>query len=286
MGIDNLTNKMGLIGNPLGHSLSPLMHNSALKRMGYNGIYLPMEVISARLGEAILGLRALNFVGVNVTIPYKQAVIPYLDELSPEAQACQAVNLIQNLDDRLIGHNTDGPGFMASLAEEGITRLTRVLIIGAGGAARSVVYELARAGSTRIDILDLLQERAAALARFVNQTGSAQAFGHIMGESVWAELSPAADLVVNCSPVGMFPDVADSPVNSLDMLKPEAVVYDLIYNPPTTRFLSMAKAMTLKTINGVSMLVHQGALTLKILTGAEPPLAYMKEVINHSIAKE
>lgn len=286
MGIDNLTTRMGLIGNPLGHSLSALMHNSALNRMGYNGIYLPMEVIPARLGEAILGLRALKFAGVNVTIPYKQAVIPYLDKLSPEAEACQAVNLIQNLDDRLIGHNTDGRGFMASLAEEGITRLTRVLLIGAGGAARSVVYELARAGSTRIDILDLVQERAAALAGFVNQIGPARAFGHVIDEAVWAELSPAADLVVNCSPVGMHPHIADTPVSSLDMLTAETVVYDLIYNPPTTRFLSMAKDKDLITINGISMLVHQGALTLKILIGTEPPLAYMKEVINHSVEKK
>lgn len=286
MEINTQTKKLGLIGNPLGHSLSPLMHNMAMTRMGYNGIYLPIEVAAHRLGEAVRGLRALDFTGVNVTIPYKQAVITYLDELSPEAQACQAVNLIQNLEGRLIGHNTDGSGFMASLEEAGVTRLTRVLIIGAGGAARSVVYQLAQAGAAWIDILDLVPERAASLARFVEQIGPVRAAGHFSNPTVWGKLAPDADLVINCSPVGMYPEVEKAPVDSLELLKPAAVVYDLIYNPPATKFLGMAAARHLLTVNGISMLVHQGALTLEILTGAEPPLAYMKEVIVRAIAEK
>ena len=281
--IDNHTLKMGLIGNPLGHSLSPLMHNRTLAHMGLNGIYLPMEIMPPRLGEAVLGLRALNFTGVNVTIPYKQKVIPFLDELSPEAQACQAVNLIRHSEGRLIGYNTDGQGFMASLREEGIDRLSRVIIIGAGGAARSVVYELAQAGATRVDILDLLPERADALAEFVNQATPGSAVGHLMDQAVFAELCPATDLVVNCSPVGMHPAIDRSPVNSLQGLNPEAVVYDLIYNPPATKFLNLARDLNIHTINGAAMLVHQGALTLQILTGRQPPVDFMKEVINHAI---
>lgn len=283
MMIDNHTLKMGLIGNPLGHSLSPLMHNRTLAHMGLNGIYLPMEITPPRLGEAVLGLRALNFTGVNVTIPYKQEVIPYLDELSPTAQACQAVNLIRHSKGRLIGYNTDGQGFMASLREEGIDRLYRVIIIGAGGAARSVVYELAQAGAAQVDILDLLPERAAALAEFVNQATPGSAVGHIMNQSVFADLCPAADLVVNCSPVGMHPGIERSPIDSLEELNPEAVVYDLVYNPPATRFLNLARERGIHTINGAAMLVHQGALTLQILTGVQPPVAFMKEVISHAI---
>ncbi len=281
--IDNRTLRMGLIGNPLGHSLSPLMHNRTLVHMGLNGIYLPMEITPQRLGEAVLGLRALNFTGVNVTIPFKREVIPFLDELSPEAQACQAVNLIRHSEGRLIGYNTDGQGFMASLREEGIDRLNRVIIIGAGGAARSVVYELAQAGAVQVDILDLLPERAAALAEFVNQATPGRAVGHMMDQAVFAGLCPAADLVVNCSPVGMHPGIDRSPVKSLAGLKPEAVVYDLVYNPPATKFLNLARDQKIHTINGAAMLVHQGGLTLQILTGRQPPLAFMKEVINYAI---
>ena len=281
--IDNRTLRMGLIGHPLGHSLSPLMHNRTLAHMGLNGIYLPMEITPLRLGEAVLGLRALNFTGVNVTIPYKQAVIPYLDELSPEARACQAVNLIHHAEGRLIGYNTDGQGFMASLREEGIDRIDRVIIIGAGGAARAVVYELAQAGTGRVDILDLLPERAAALAEFVNQATPGTAVGHLMDQAVFAELCPAADLVVNCSPVGMHPGIDRSPVDSLAELNHNAVVYDLVYNPPVTRFLNLARDRDIHTINGAAMLVHQGALTLRILTGRQPPMAFMKEVISHAI---
>ncbi|MEQ8201616.1 MAG: shikimate dehydrogenase [Syntrophomonadaceae bacterium] len=283
MVIDNHTLRMGLIGNPLGHSLSPQMHNQTLARMGLNGIYLPMEVAPQRLGEAVQGLRALNFTGVNVTIPYKQAVIPYLDELSPESRACQAVNLIQHRDGRLIGYNTDGRGFMASLQEEGVDRLNHVLIIGAGGAARAVVYELTQAGAARVDILDVVSERALALAEFVNHRTPGSAAGHLMNQSVFAELCQSADLVVNCTPVGMHPGVDNSPVDSLEGMKPDAVVYDLIYNPPTTRLLGLARARNIHAVNGVGMLVHQGALTLKILTGVQPPVAFMKEVIIHAI---
>ena len=282
--IDQFTLRMGLIGNPLGHSLSALMHNRTLACMGLNGIYLPMEIAPPYLGQAVLGLRALSFTGVNVTIPYKQDVIPYLDELSFEAQDCQAVNLIQHRDGRLIGHNTDGRGFMASLLEEGVGRLNHVIIIGAGGAARAVVYELARAGTAQVDILDVVLERAMDLAEFVKGTAPVQARGHLMDQGRLTALYPTADLVVNCTPVGMHPGVGNSPVNSLEGMKPEGVAYDLIYNPPFTRFLGMARNQRLHTINGSAMLVHQGALTLKILTGADPPVAFMKEVINHAIA--
>ena len=283
MKIDNHTRLMGIIGHPLEHSLSPSMHNPTLAGMGFNGVYLPMEVAPDHLGEAVAGIRALNMLGVNVTVPYKQAVIQYLDKLSPEAGACGAVNLIKNERGQLIGYNTDGRGFMASLAEAGVNSFSQVLIIGAGGAAYSVAYELACAGADHIQALDVDESKAGQLAQFINGLPGGIGSGARMDEKLFGDLSREADLIINCAPVGMHPHLEQSPVSSLDQAKPSAVIYDLIYNPLTTRFLAMGQARGLKTINGLSMLVHQGALTLEILTGIKAPVDYMKEVVSHKL---
>lgn len=280
--IDNNTAMIGIIGNPLGHSLSPRMHNQTLDKMGLNCIYLPFEVAPEKLGEAIAGLKALNIKGVNVTVPFKKAVLPYLDELSPEALACGAVNLIKNESGRLIGHNTDGRGFTASLADAGVHSLKYALLIGAGGAAQSVAYELTMSGVEHLDILDVDKSKAGELARFAEGLPGGEATGDQMSEELFQSLSRKADLIINCTPVGMYPDLEAAPVESLQNLKTGAVVYDLIYNPITTRFLSMARNRNLKTINGMAMLVHQGALTLQILTGFVPPIAFMKEVVSNN----
>jgi Shikimate 5-dehydrogenase len=240
---------------------------------------MPLEVAPDHLENAIAGLKALGFRGVNVTIPYKKAVIPFLDELSPEAQACGAVNLIKNENGRLTGFNTDGPGFMASLTEKGIDFSGRVLLLGAGGAAQSLAYELAVSGASELSILDLDADKAYALSGFVNNIVPGKATGARMSEEIFACLRREANLIINCTPVGMYPNLEKSPVASLDGVRPDTVVYDIIYNPLTTRLLAMAQAKELKTVNGLSMFVNQGALTLKILTGASPPVDYMKEVV-------
>ena len=277
--INSQTLLIGIIGNPLEHSLSPRMHNLTLGKMGLNYLYLPLEVAPDRLKEAVVGLRALNFKGVNVTIPYKKAVIPYLDELSPEALACGAVNLIKNENGCLIGFNTDGRGFMSSLTEEGVGPIKRALLIGAGGAAHSIAYELTMAGTEQLSILDLDPAKACDLARFVENLPGGQATGAQMSDELFNRLSQDSDLIINCTPVGMYPDIENTPIIALDNVRSTTVVYDLIYNPITTRLLSIAQVKNLKTINGLSMLVHQGALTLQILTGETPPIDYMKEVV-------
>jgi len=279
--IDAHTQVIGLIGNPLGHSLSPRMHNATLSLLGINCVYLPFEVQPEQLPEAVQGLRALNIRGVNVTIPYKQEVIPYLDELSPEAEACGAVNLIKNADNRLIGYNTDGPGFMASLIESGSGQIFKAVLIGAGGAAHSLAFQLIQAGIRDLQIFDLEIDRAIELADFVGYLGGGRAKGHRMSEELFVRLSRDADLIVNCTPVGMHPHAEDCPVSNLIQVKSGAVIYDLIYNPVTTRFLSIAQARGLRTINGLDMLIHQGALTLEILLGIKPPIALMKEVMTN-----
>lgn len=284
--INNSTILMGVIGNPIGHSLSPLMHNRAIDSLGLDYVYLPFEVAPEQLGDAVAAVRALNLRGINVTIPFKQTVIPFLDNISASALACGAVNLIKNEKGRLVGYNTDGQGFQASLADEGVTDIQRPLFIGAGGAARSVAYELALSGAKSMNFLDIHLDKAQAIADFVSSIPNCSATGHIMSEELFAILSQEADLIVNCTPIGMFPNVNGVPVTTLDKVSSRAVVYDLIYNPFTTRFMAMAQARNLKTINGLSMLVHQGAIAFEILTGVKPPIALMKEVVQHYLQKQ
>ncbi|MDD4802922.1 MAG: shikimate dehydrogenase [Syntrophomonas sp.] len=277
--INNDTILMGVIGNPIKHSLSPLMHNRAIEILGLNYIYLPFEVAPERLDEAVAAVRALNLQGINVTVPFKEKVIPYLDAISPGAEACAAVNLIKNEDGRLTGYNTDGRGFMVSLHEEGVADIKRVIFIGAGGAARALAYELALAGISEINFLDIDRGKAQELAIFVNKYRNCQGAGYKMSEEIFASLSQDADLIINCTPVGMFPHVDSTPVSSLQQASPHTVVYDLVYNPLMTRFLAMAQARQLKNISGLLMLVHQGAIAFEILTGCKPPVNCMKEVV-------
>ena len=156
---------LGLLGNPVGHSLSPLMHNAALQHLGINAIYLPFTVPGERIGDAVRAIPALNLRGVNVTIPFKEAVIPFLDELSPGARACRAVNVIANQQGKLVGYNTDGQGFIAALQEAKAAVPENVLILGAGGAARALVFALAEEGAKTFYLLDREEYRARELAR-------------------------------------------------------------------------------------------------------------------------
>jgi shikimate dehydrogenase len=283
MPINSDTSLLALFGNPLGHSLSPVMHNATLERMKLNYLYLPFEIFPDKLEEAIKAIIALNIRGVNVTIPYKEKVIPYLDDLSEEAAACGAVNLISNDKGRLVGYNTDGKAFVAALLEEGVSISGQAVIIGAGGAARAVAYELARQGIRQLDFLDIDYERAAGLAEFIAGSTGCRSSAGIMNEKEFAALSRLADIIVNCSPVGMHPFTEESPLNRIDSVGKNTVLCDLIYNPLETRFLRLGRERGLKTINGLGMFVHQGALSLQILLNVSPPFDYMKEVVLYQL---
>ncbi|MGR6836448.1 shikimate dehydrogenase [Syntrophomonas erecta] len=277
--INTQTALLGLLGKPLHHSLSPLMHNAVFEYMGINAIYLPLEIEPANIGRAVEAIRSLKLRGVNVTIPYKEAVIPFLDELSSEAQACGAVNVIQNKRGHLIGHNTDGSGFLSALCEKVVPLTGRVVMIGAGGAARSIGTALGYEGFTRIDILDLDEDKACHLAGRINSATGCSADGLVMNEANFNHLAGRADLIINCSPAGMFPNINQSPVSSLEAVPDHTVICDVIYNPQNTRLLYMGQDRGLKTINGLSMFVYQGALTLEILLGIDPPVGYMRDVV-------
>lgn len=279
MRTDGKTAILGLIGNPVAHSYSPLLHNSVFEHLGLNASYIPLQVRSQDLARAVDGIRAFNFIGVNVTIPFKEAVIPYLDEIQGEARECHSVNVIANQNGRLVGYNTDGPGFFQALQEAFVDFRGSAVLIGAGGAARAVAFSLARSGLSSLTIFDLDEGRAGALAKEVHCVNRLDCSGHLMCPEQLGKAAQTAGLVVNCSPVGMHPGVDESPVEDIELLSGAAVLCDLIYNPPLTRFLAMGQRKGMKVLNGLPMFVHQAALTQKILLGIEPPIEFMKEVM-------
>ncbi len=285
MNINADTICLGLIANPIGHSLSPQLHNAVFNKLGVNAVYIPLAVEDAQLEQALYGLQSLGFRGVNVTIPFKERVVKYMDELSAEAEACGAVNVIHFEQGRMIGHNTDGLGLLMSLQQEGVDLQHKALILGAGGAARSIVTALARAGISEIELFDIEAQRAENLVSLLADRTAARLSGHLMNEAHFLSSARTAGLIINCSPVGMHPHISASPIATLKGLAGPTVIVDIIYNPEETRFLQLARQEGCKTINGLPMFVNQAALTLEILLGISPPTEYMKEVVRHCLKK-
>lgn len=277
MNINPQTRCLGILGHPLGHSLSPLLHNRTLQHLNLNYVYLPFEVDLRNLKDAVASVRVLGMAGVNVTIPFKEAVIPFLDELSPESSICQSVNVIVNRAGKLVGHNTDGAGFMQALSSYPVQNGCAVLI-GCGGASRAIACQLAGSGWERLVLLDINLRRAESLADFLRGQYNCEFKAMLMGQDRFEVEAGAADLVVNCTPMGMYPHIEGSPVDSLQTLQPGALVCDIIYNPQTTRLLKMAQQAGLATVDGLSMFVNQAALSLELWLGVKPPLEFMKGV--------
>ncbi|MFQ5896357.1 MAG: shikimate dehydrogenase [Nitrospinota bacterium] len=271
---------LGIIGYPLGHSLSPLMHTVALRHLGLPYRYQAYEVEPGRLKGALEGVRALGIRGVNVTIPHKQAVLPYLDELSEEARLMGAVNTItREADGRLIGHNTDGVGFLTALREEGGLSGAglRVAILGAGGASRALAAKLLREGAGELAILNRTPGRAAALAEELRAKfpGSTVA-GAPLGGPEAAEAVAGADLLVNATSAGLKGGAEGVIPVSPDLLRPGLVVCDIVYNPLMTPLLLAAKAHKARPITGLGMFIHQGAESFRIWTGCEMPIGLVR----------
>lgn len=283
MEIDGSTELLGLIGNPVAHSYSPLLHNSVLQHLKINAVYVPLQVAPQELARAVHGIAALGFKGVNVTIPYKEAVLPYLDALEGDAAQCRSVNVIENREGRLIGHNTDGQGFLTALREAGFPGSGKAVFIGAGGAARSLAFTLGASGFSELDLLDTDLQRAEKLADEVRVQIPGKCRAALMNLQNIRDVSREASLVVNCSPVGMHPLNDQSPVEDLSFLDENAALYDIIYNPVLTRFLTLGQSRGLKVLNGLPMFVHQAALTLKILLGLNPPIDYMKAILANEV---
>jgi shikimate dehydrogenase len=280
--VNGTTKILGIIGHPVRHSLSPVMHNAALQACGLNYVYVPFEVAPEGLGAAVTGLKALGVAGFNVTIPHKTHIIQYLDELDVSADAAGAVNTVKNDSGRLIGFNTDGDGLIRSCANEfGFNvRGASIAIIGAGGAARGAIAALCRAGAGRIVIANRTHERATELVtvmafRFPDTTLSV-----VSGFKELEECLTHIDVLVNTTSLGMNRN--SLPFLRLTCLPRTAMVYDMVYAPPVTPLLKEAAGLGLKGANGLGMLAAQGELAFTIWTGITPPSGLMKSVLDSS----
>lgn len=262
MRIDWDTDVYCLIGNPISRSLSPKIHNYAFYLNKKNCVYLSFKVEKEDLKTVIESFKALNIKGFNVTIPYKVAIMDYLDEIEEEARLLGAVNTVKNVNGKLIGYNTDGSGFVKSLTEEEIKIEDRkILILGAGGASHAITKKLAMEGAKKIVILNRTVKKAEKLGKSIEED-----FKSV--EILWDSLNNVSnyldtDIVVNCTSVGMYPNESISPVDS-SIFNKNTVVCDIVYKPIETKFLTDAKGKEIKTIGGLSMLIYQALLSQKI----------------------
>lgn len=267
-------NKFAVIGDPIAQSKSPLMMEAAFRALGYAGSYEKVHVNSAALGETIARFRAEQYRGWNVTIPHKVDVMAHLDAIDADAQHLGAVNTVVNEGGRLIGYNTDGIGYVRSLLEE--TGFEpggqRILFIGAGGAARGVIYAMLKQQPALVAIVNRTVEKAVELADSLAAFGAIRAISEAeVGATEW-------DLIVNTTSVGMFPDVDKTPFDAKHF-RPGMVVSDLIYNPKETLFLQQARLAGAMTHNGLGMFVYQGAYALEYWTGQAAPVDVMRDAV-------
>jgi shikimate dehydrogenase len=273
-----------LFGNPLGHTLSPAMHNRLFERLGLDYLYLPVEVSAEDLGTVFAGLRKMNLAGCNVTIPHKLAIIDLLDRLDPLAEVIGAVNTICIEAGRSVGYNTDGEGFIKYLENTLDTSILnkRLLILGSGGASRGISMTLASRGAAKIYLCNRTASAAEALATEINARirPCAEVIPHSSGEMEKALAE--CDILVNATSVGMQPNSDAMPIDER-LLRPDLAVADLVYTPLMTRLLSTAQKAGCTIVKGHGMLVYQGALGFKLWTGVEPLVKEMFVVLeNHS----
>lgn len=271
---------VGLLGWPVGHSRSPAMHNAAFRALGLNWQYLLLPVAPEDVGDAVRGLRALRFAGANVTVPHKQAVMPFLDEVTLEAQAIGAVNTIVNRDGHLVGYNTDAIGFLRALREAGFEpRGCRAVVLGAGGAARAVVYALLAAQAT-VTVANRTVEKARELARDLGRVfGTTVHVIPLHSRAALAQALGGADLLVNATSVGMAPHADACPLPADLPLHPSLTVYDTVYVPRETQLIRRAQEAGAKAVDGLGMLLHQGAVAFELWTGMKPPLDVMRQAL-------
>ncbi|MEI7990273.1 MAG: shikimate dehydrogenase [Chloroflexota bacterium] len=279
--IDGKTNLVGVIGMPIEHTLSPIIHNAAFEKLGLNWCYLPLPVFSENIKDGIQGLVALGFRGVNVTAPHKQAVIPYLDQVDPETQELGAVNtLVMSREDNktpyLTGYNTDVAGFLTPLIKNGFDpKDKKVVIIGSGGSASAVIFGLLSKDVKEIKLLNRSLERINRLKEknFINNH---RINIDLLNTDTLIESVRWADLLVNTTPVGTFPKIQDSIWPDKIPVPSHLTVYDLVYNPLETKLLRQARQSKAFPIGGLDMLICQAALSFEMWTGLMPPIDIMK----------
>jgi shikimate dehydrogenase len=276
--ITGKTKLLGVIGDPVEHSLSPVMHNEAIAHLNLNYVYVPFLIKREDLEKAIAGFEAINVVGFNITIPHKQAIIPLLSEVSQTAKMVGAVNTVWRTDKGWCGTNTDVEGFLAPLKELSLDwKQVTPVILGNGGAARAVVVGCAEMGCPEICVVG--RDRAK-LEQF-KQSWVNSPLKAALNVYKWNELAGLVSntkLLINTTPIGMYPNIDESPMDAevMEKLSKDAIAYDLIYTPNPTKFLVQAKERGAIAIDGLEMLIGQGAAALKIWLQQEVPIDIMR----------
>lgn len=279
--ITGKTNVFGIIGDPVEHSLSPGMHNAAFKELGLDNIYVPFQVKAENLEDAILGAQSLGIKGFNVTIPHKKEVINYLDYLDIAAGLIGAVNTIEFGKNGAVGHNTDGIGAVKAIEEVTPVKNKKVVVLGAGGASRAITFQLLLSGVDNLIIANRTVEKAIELKTDLDEKLDHEVRVSGLDEKLTQEIKDT-DILINTTPVGMYPNIHQKPVLNAAMMHQELVVNDIVYNPLKTGLLKEADKAGAKSISGLKMLMYQGVEAFKIWTGIEPPV----EIFQSALMKE
>ena len=286
--ISGKTKLTGFFAKPASHSLSPLMHNLAFSHWGIDAVYLAFEVDQTNLRQAVESIRTLDMLGVNVSMPNKTAVLAYLDQLSPEAELIGAVNTIVHQEQRLIGYNTDGMGFVRSVNETGHPiKNQKIVVLGAGGAAKAIVVQMALEGAQEITIYKRLNATFLPLKEYFvkvsEKTGCPIRLHDYADESQLALDLSQANLLINETDIGMGSKKDQLPIADVKLLHSQLAVFDLIYSPSETRLIQEAKKMGIKAYNGLGMLIHQGAIAFELWTHREMPVQNIREQLEQEV---
>ena len=272
---------VGIFGDPIDHVASPRMHNLAFTYLGIDMVYVAFKVKPEDLKAAVESIKVLGIAGVNVTVPHKENIMKYLDEVDPFAKFIGAVNTIKNNDGKLIGYNTDANGFISSIKGEGEfePRGKKVIIIGAGGAARAIAFALAQRKAKEITLCDVIHGKAEKLAADLKNNFESEIYIKNKDSEEFKEYIKTTDLIVNASPVGMSPNVEKTPIDDFDIISDKHFVYDVIYRPRKTKFLVEAEKKGAKVLGGGGMLIGQAVEAFKIFTGKEAPYDIMSRAL-------
>ena len=266
----------GVIGYPIAHSMSPDMHNDSFKHLGIQATYLPFAVRSEDLQDAVKGMKAIGIQGFNVTIPHKTDIMPFLDKIDSLAAEIGAVNTVKLEDGEYVGYNTDGLGFVKGIKERLHSSLAdqKILIIGAGGAARGIYYSLLQEGAKHVDVANRTISKGEDLIAGKPDETESVVLSIAEAESSLSEYT----LIINTTSIGMHPNINEAPL-SLENIRPQALVSDIIYNPLQTKLLKEAEKRGALTQNGIPMFIHQGALAFQLWTGKHPDIERMRKIV-------
>lgn len=276
------TRLISIIGNPVKHSKSPYIHNNSFEKLNLDFAYMAFEIKEGKVENAVEAMKTLDAKGFSVTMPYKEEVMKFLDQIDKAAEIIGSVNTVLNHNGKFIGYNTDGKGFVKALEERGINfRDEKIVILGAGGAAKAIAVQLALDWAKEIVIANRTIENAEVISNIINKNvPQAKARSIILDEKLLKEELKDAKILINASSIGMHKTKDKSVIENIDTLHPDLFVADIIYDPPKTKLLSQAEELGCKTMNGIGMLVYQGAIAFKIWTDLDMPKSVIDDMLD------